>query len=121
MIAQHHQTAQRRAGHHGFLSRSQKTHVGDMKPVHILGRINGIDHQIFVQMLGQRQLHQDTVDRGIVVQLIDQRQQIGLGRIDIQLVLNRFHADLDRHLAFGADIDLSWPGLRPPAPRPVPA
>ena len=107
MIAQHHQAAQRRTGHHAFLPRPQQAYVRDVEPVDILGRINRVDHQILVQMFGQRQLHQNPVDLGIGVQLLDQRQQFRFGRLHVQLVLDRFHANLDGHLALGADIDLA--------------
>ena len=70
-----------------------------MKPVHILGGINRVDHQIFVQMLGQRQLHQNPMDFRISIQIGNQRQQISLGGLGIQPVLDRLHPDLDGHLA----------------------
>ena len=78
VVAQHHQTAKRRAGHHGFLPRAQQTDVRDMKPVDILGRINRADHKVFVQMIGQGELYKDTVDRIILVQRVDQRQKLRL-------------------------------------------
>ena len=77
-----------------------------MKPVNILGRIDRVNHQVFVQMLGQRKLYQDTVNLGIRIQLRNQRKQIGLCRICLKPMLDRFHTDLDGHLALGPDIDL---------------
>ena len=59
-----------------------------MKSVHILGRFNGVDYEVLVQMLWQRQLYKDAMDLGIIVQTVNQRQQIGLGRVGIQLVFN---------------------------------
>ena len=107
VIAQHHQTAQRRARHHGFLTRAQKTHIGDMEPVHILFRRNRIDHQILIEVPRQRQLHQNAMHLWIRVQLVNQGEQISLGRVRLQLMLVRVHADLDGLFAFGADIDLA--------------
>ena len=106
IIAQHHQTAKRCAGHHAFLPRGQQTHIGNAKPVHILGRINRVDHKVFVQMIGQRQLHQNTMHRRVIVQAVNQCQQIGLRGFGIQLVLIGIHPDLDGHLSLGAHINL---------------
>ena len=78
-----------------------------MKPVNILGGINAIDHQIFVQMFGQRQLHQNTVYRRIRVKSGNQIQQNGLRGINLKLVLERVHAHLDGLFAFRAHIDLT--------------
>ena len=49
-----------------------------MKPVDILGRINRADHKVFVQVIGQGELYEDTVDRVIVVQRVDQGQKLRL-------------------------------------------
>ena len=107
MVAQHHQAAQRRAGHHGLLPRAQKAHVRDMEPVHILGRINRVDDQIAVQMFRQRQLHEDAMHRRIGVQLGDQRQQISLGSVGGQLVFKAVHPGLMGLHALVADVDLA--------------
>ena len=58
-------------------------------------------------MAGQRQLHQNAMHRRVVVQLVDQRQQIGLGRRGVQLVLIGVHADFDGLLALVADVYLA--------------
>jgi hypothetical protein len=107
MIAQHHQAAQRRAGHHRLLPGAQKPDIRDMEPVHILGRVDRVDHQIRVQMPRQRQLHQDPVHRRVLVQPPHQRQQVGLRGVRRQPVLERGHADLDRLLALRTHIDLA--------------
>ena len=57
-------------------------------------------------MLRQRQLHQDAVHGRIRVELLDQGQHFGFGRLGGQLVLPRVHADLDRLLGLVGDIDL---------------
>ncbi|MNT93800.1 hypothetical protein D3C72_2353580 [compost metagenome] len=54
-----------------------------MEAVDVLGRVDGLQHRGFVDVLGQRQLHQDAVHRGVAIQLGDQRQHLGgagLGR-----------------------------------------
>ena len=77
-----------------------------MEPVHVLGRVDRVDHQIFVQVARQWQLNQDAMHRRVSVQLLDQRQQIGLGRVRVQLVLKRIHAHFYGLLALGPDINL---------------
>ena len=44
---------------------------------------------------------------GVSVQLVDQRQQVLFGHIDIQLMLIRIHIDRDGHLALRTHIDLA--------------
>ena len=90
MVSQHHQAAERRAGHHRLLPGAEKADVRDVEPVDILGRVDRVDHQVGVQMPRQRQLHQDAMHRRIGVEPADQRQQIGLGGLGRQAVLQEF-------------------------------
>jgi hypothetical protein len=50
-----------------------------MESVHILVRIDGIENFFFINVFGQGQLDQDTVDAVVLVVLVDQRQQIRFG------------------------------------------
>ena len=76
MIAQHHQTAKRRARHHRLLPGAQKANVGDMEPVRILLGRNRPDHQILVQVIRQGQLNQNAMHGGIIVQLVDAKKLV---------------------------------------------
>ncbi|MNO00383.1 hypothetical protein D3C81_2202590 [compost metagenome] len=58
-----------------------------MKPVHVLDRIDGMDHRRFIDVGRQRQLHQDPVHRDVGVQLRDQVQHLGLTGVFRQAVL----------------------------------
>ena len=60
-----------------------------------------------VDLLGQRQLHQDAVHGRIGVELLHQRQQFGLADAVRQAVIERAHAGLDRDLGLAADIGLA--------------
>ena len=62
---------------------------------------------LLVDLLRQRQLHEDAVDRWVGVEPVDQRQQIGLAGVGGQAVLEALHPGLDRRLALVADIDLA--------------
>lgn len=55
-LAQQHQATHRGTRHHRILSRAEKSDIRNVKPIDILRRIDRIDHQIGVQMVGQRQL-----------------------------------------------------------------
>jgi hypothetical protein len=76
---EHLHAAVRRAGPKTGHARHQGTGTGDVKAVHVLGRADGFDHLLRVDVCGQGQLHQDAVDRWVVVQCFDSSQQIGLG------------------------------------------
>ena len=78
-----------------------------MEAVDILGRIDGDQDLGRVELLGQRQLDQDAVDRGVGVEAPDQLQQLGLRRILGELVVEARHAEFDRELALAADVDLA--------------
>ena len=60
-----------------------------------------------VDLLGQRQLHQDAVDVRIGVELGDELEQHLLGRVLGKLVLERLHADLDGLRGLVAHVDLA--------------
>ncbi len=51
LIAQHHQATERRARHHACLPRSQTANVQDVESVHVFFRDDGVDHQVFVDMI----------------------------------------------------------------------
>ena len=57
-----------------------------METVHILGRRDGLDHPLGVQMRGQRQLHQNAVHARIRIQRADSGEQLWLRRIGWQAV-----------------------------------
>jgi hypothetical protein len=65
---------QRGAGH-------QRAGVGHVEAVHVLFRGDGFEHLVAVDVLGQRQLHQDAVDLRVVVQFVDAGQQVGFGQV----------------------------------------
>ena len=76
---QHH--ARRRAGDQMRAARQQQAGIGGGERVHILGGIERIQHRGFVQMLGQRQLHQDAMHGFVGVQLAHLGQQYVLAGV----------------------------------------
>ena len=59
----------------------QPADVVRMEAVDVLARIDALGHALRIDLLRQRQLHQDAVDRGIGVERVDQRQQLGFRRV----------------------------------------
>ena len=57
----------------------QLAQVKGMQTVHILGRVQGLDYDRFLDLGRQRQLNEDAVEPGVGVELRNQVQQFGLG------------------------------------------
>ena len=57
-----------------------------MDAVDVLAVVDGVDHVLLVDVLGQRQLHDKAVHIIVLIQLLDAGQQLFLGRV-------LFHAD----------------------------
>ena len=76
-----------------------------MQAIDILGRIDGGNHAITVDLFRQRHLDKDAIHCRIGVQGGHQGEQIGLACIGRQAILARDHPGFARGLALGADID----------------
>jgi hypothetical protein len=106
MVAQQHQAAQRRAGHQRLPPVARSPALVTLNPsTSFSGAIRATVRRHPGDPAGE--LAQDAVHRRIGIQPVDQREQIGLGRIGRQLVLEGRHADLDRLLVLVRDIDLA--------------
>ena len=57
----------------------QPADIDRVEAVHVLGRVDRLDHRAGADLLGQRQLHQDAVHRRVGIEPRDHRQQFGLG------------------------------------------
>ena len=69
------------------LADHQRAGAADVKTVHILGRRDRLDDLLRVDVRRQRQLNQDAVNRRVIVQRLDARQQFGfqhVGRVALQ-------------------------------------
>ena len=78
-----------------------------MKPIHIFGRIDGVDDLGRIDMGGQRQLHQDAMHQRVGIEARHKRQDLGLGRGGIKLVLETRHTRRDGLHTLVLDIDLA--------------
>ncbi len=106
-VLEHQDAALRRAGNEGLAAGPQAAGIDDVKAVDVLVRIDGIDHGIGIDLVGQGELDQDAVDAVVGVELFDQRQQLGLRGGVGQAVVEGLHAGLDDRLALVAHIDLA--------------
>ena len=98
--------AVRRAGPHQRVAQRQPADVERMEAIDVLGRIDRLDDVAFVDVIGQRHLHQDAVDRVVGVHLLDQRQQLGLRGGVGQVVADRDDAAFLAGEALVAHVDL---------------
>ena len=99
--------ALRRAGQEPRPALHQPADVLRMKRVDVLRRAHGQQHAVRIDLRRQRQLHQDAVDRLVLVQLGDQLEQLvgrGARRQAVQLA---FDADRLARLALVADVDFA--------------
>ena len=81
----------------GFIAADHQTaYIRGMECIHVLVRIDGINHLFFVNMLGQRQLNQNAVDIRVIVVFTDQSQQIRFGDIFGLIILNFIKSNRQR-------------------------
>ncbi len=95
-----------RAGAQQRHALGETTDVVGMEAIDVLVRTDALEQQRGVQMLGQRQLNQDAVDGGVVVELIDQRQQLFLAGFGGKIVGLRMKPDFLAVLALVRHINL---------------
>jgi hypothetical protein len=69
--------AERRARHHARAAGHQRTEIGFVKTVDVLGRRDRFEHARRVDVPRQRELYQDAVHRRIRVQRRDGLHQLG--------------------------------------------
>ena len=116
------QNAERRTGPQPLAPGEEGAGVVRAEPVDVLLRREQIEHRLRIDLLGKRQLHQHAVHVRIDVQPPDQREQLGLGRLLGQDVLEARHPRLQAGLRLSSDVDLARrivpdPDQRQPRPR----
>ena len=96
----------RGAGNQSGPASGQKTGVGGGQAVDVLGRIDCRDHRVGIDVIGRRQLDEDSVDLVIVTERLDQGDQILLAGIRGQFVVNRVDARRFTGLVLVGDVDM---------------
>ena len=76
-----------------------------MEAVDVLGRIDRGDDSRGVDLRGKRKLDEDSVDRVVAIQPIDQIEQLRLRNRVGKLVREARHPGFGGRLALGADVD----------------
>ena len=77
-----------------------------MEPVDVLRRVQRLDRLRLVEMLRQRRLDEDAVDRVVVVQLLDDRDQLLLRDVCREPPVVRADSHPLRRLVLAADVDV---------------
>ncbi len=104
---QHLHAAIRRAGPEARLAHHQGAGAGDVETVHVFCRCNRFNDFLRINVRGQRQLHQDAVDGGVLVERFHARQQFGFGQGGGVLLQHRVQAGVMAGLDLVAHIDLA--------------
>ena len=65
-------------GDEGFLARREAADIDRMEAVDVLLGANGFDDAALVDVVGERELDEDAMDRGIGIQGCDLGEQVGL-------------------------------------------
>ena len=102
-----HDAAKRRAWRQRRQAGGKPAGIDRMKAIDVLPRIDGIQHLLGIDLLRQRQLHQDAMHRRVGVELLHQRHQFGLVDAVRQPMIERLHAGFLRRLGLAADIGLA--------------
>ena len=74
MVFEHFHHAIRRAGAQTRLSGHECAGVDQVKSVYVFGRNDGFEYRVLVDVFGQRQLNQDAVNVGVVIEFLNALQ-----------------------------------------------
>ena len=99
--------AQRGAGDEPGPADGQQAGVLGVEAVDVLARVDPLDDPSFVDVVRQRQLHEEAVDGRIGVEGLDGVEQIGLGHVGRQSADLAAHAGLAAGVLLAADVDLA--------------
>jgi hypothetical protein len=77
-----------------------------VEAVDVLHRGHRVDDALLVDAVGERELDEQAVDRVVGVQLLDEREQLGLGRRLRQPHVAGLDAHLLRRPVLAADVDV---------------
>src|SRR6516162_11278135 len=77
-----------------------------MEAIHVFAWKDGADDLLGVEVWGQRQLHEDAVNFGALVELRDPIEQLPLARRSIVVILPVLEPNFLGGFALGVDVDL---------------
>ena len=96
----------RGAGHHSGGATCEQAGADRTEAVDVLGRVDRGDHPVGIDVIGNRQLNQDSVDRVVGAEVRDQIEQLRLGGLAGKSVMDRLHAGLFAGTVLVGDVDL---------------
>jgi len=99
----HH--AERRAGAQAGKPERERAGAGRIEPVDVLVRRDARGDLDPVEVLGHRKLAEDAVDRGVLVELVDELEHLGARRAGAQLELVGGDAGLLARAVLAGDVD----------------
>ena len=97
--------AERRAGDECIrIAERELRDVDGMESVHVLSRVERLDDRALINVLRRRRLHEDAVDRGVVVQGAHDIEELRLRGVVRQRVLHAVHPEFRGGLFLAAHI-----------------
>ena len=94
VAAQQFHDAARGARQRAVLAEDQLAQADRVQPVRVLGRVHPVEHGVGVEAARQRQLDDVPGAGGVLVQLVDDRFHLGLGRVSGQVAADGRDPDL---------------------------
>ena len=84
----------------------EQARVDGRQSVDVLARRDLRQHDGLIDVVGKRHLDEDAVDLGVAIELGDERDELGLGDVGRELVVDRADPGLLAGLALVADVDV---------------
>ncbi len=104
IVQQRHHTTRCARAQTGLPQR-KLAHVEGMKAVDVFVRTDPVGHRRLFDLRWQRQLHQDAIDPGVVIQAVDQSKQLFFTGVSIQIKIRRQDTGTFTVTALGPHID----------------
>ena len=101
---QHLLDARRGAWDEDGVAGHQSTKVEGMEAVHVLVGVYGVQHSLLIDVLRQRELHQDAMELWVGVQLLHQVDHLALERLGRKVERLGIDARLVARTALVADV-----------------
>ena len=95
-----------RCRHQDRVALEQEAGVQRVEAVDVLGGIDGPDHAVLVDLVGQRELDEDAGHPLVGVEVADEGEELVLARRHVELVVERLDAGLGAGLPLAPDVDV---------------
>ena len=92
ILSEHFHYAGRRAGQKDRVARPELSDIDIAKAVNVLLRVNGFNNGLFVNVLRQRQLAEDSVNKAVLIKPLNKFKQFPLSCLSRKRKLKRLYA-----------------------------